>query len=148
MHWRCFPVCVCKKQSCVYAVNTRSKYKEFWQKMDIYLADHMGVYRCEVWEKQITMIEDGKSYKLGNVMVRTCNAAQFISLGKSCVVEEIEDIDDVADDVDPEGGTGRAKVIKGDIVGITGNIKVAAVAMESLLKQTEQLEFAASVTLK
>ena len=75
-----------------------------------------------VWEKQIKVIEDGKGYKLGNVTVRTFNGAKFISLGENCVVEEIEDIGNVVDE-DPEGGVGRAKVVKADIVGIIGNVE-------------------------
>jgi len=67
------------------------------------------------------------------------------------LVEEIEDIGEVADDVNSEDGTGRAKVVKGDIVGILGmltHIKVAVVAMERSLIQKHQLEFAANAIPK
>jgi len=64
-----------------------------------------------VWEKQIPLVEDRKSYKLNNVTVRSFNGTKHISLGENSLVEEIEDIGEVADDVNPEDGTGRAKVI-------------------------------------
>ena len=62
------------------------------------------------------------SYKLGNVTVRTFNAAKFISLSRNSVVEEIEYIGNVVDDVDLEGGVERAEVVKADTVGIIGNV--------------------------
>jgi len=64
-----------------------------------------------------------KSYKLENATVRSYNPTKFISLGENCMVEEIEDIRNVVnDDVDPEGGIERTKVIKGDIIGIIGSV--------------------------
>ena len=85
--------------------------------MDIHLADHTAVYRRVVWENHIEMIKDGKSYKFGNVTVRTFNAAKYISLGENCVIEEIDDIENVIDDEVPEDGVRRANVVKADIVG-------------------------------
>ena len=68
------------------------------------------------------MISDGKSYKLGNVTVRTFNAAKFISSGENCGIEEIDDIGNVVDDENPVDGVRRAIVVKADIVGIIGNV--------------------------
>ena len=105
----------------VQEINIKNSGKKV-KKMDVNLADHTGVHRCVVWEKQIALVEDGKSYKLNNVTVRSFNGTKYISLGENSLVEEIEDIGEVADDVNPEDGTGRAKVVKGDIVGILGNV--------------------------
>ena len=96
----------------IQEVNVKSSGRKL-KKMNMHLAD---VYRYVVWENHIKMIKDGKSYKFGNVTVRTFNAAKFISLGENCVIEEIDDVGNVIDDEDPEDGVRRANVIKADIV--------------------------------
>ena len=110
-------------------VSIKSSGKKL-KKMDIRLADNTAVCRCVVWEKQIKMIEDGKSYKLGIVTVRTFNAAKFVSLGENSVVEEIEDIGNVIDNEDLESGVGRAKVVKAEIVEMLTLIKIVAVVVQ------------------
>ena len=102
----------------IQEVNVKSSDRKL-KKTDIHLAD---VYRYVVWENYIKMIKDGKSYKFGNVTVRTFNAAKFISLGENCVIEEIDDIGNVVDDEDPEDGVRRANVVKAEIVGIICNV--------------------------
>ena len=131
----------------IQEVNVKSSGRKL-KKMDMHLANHTAVYRCVVWENHIKMIKDGKSYKFGNATIRTFNAAKFISLGKNCVIEEIDDIGDVVDDEVLEDGVRRANVVKADIVAMLIHIKVVAVVMERSLKAMHQLEFAASAIQK
>ena len=82
-------------------------------KRDCWFADSTAVYTCVVWEDQIKLLEEEKRYKLSKV--RSFNNRKYLSFGEGC---EIEDIGNVIDDESPESESGRAKVVKGNIVAV------------------------------
>ena len=51
--------------------------------------------------------------------VRSFNNRKYLSVGKGYDVVEIEDIRNVIDHESAESESGRAKVVKGDIVAVT-----------------------------
>jgi len=89
------------------------------RKRDCWFADSTAMYRCVVWEDQIKLLKEEKSYELNKVTVRSFNNRKYLSVGKGYDVVEIEDIRNVIDHESAESESGRAKVVKGDIVAVT-----------------------------
>jgi len=88
-------------------------------KRECLFADSTAVYRCVVWEDQVKVLHEEKSYKLSKATVRSFNSRKYLSVGEGCHIVEIEDIGNVIDDETAESESGRAKVVKGDIVAVT-----------------------------
>jgi len=90
-------------------------------KRDCWFADSTAIYRCVVWEDQIKSLKEEKSYESNKVTVRSFNNRKYLSVGEGCDIVEIEDIGNVIDHdhQSAESESGRAKVVKADIVAVT-----------------------------
>lgn len=75
------------------------------QKQDVAIADATSPARITLWESDIGSLEDGLSYRLTNIVVRSYQGTKYLSLPKNkdgVLIEEIKDIGDVAEDDLPE----------------------------------------------
>ena len=88
------------------------------QKRDFFLSDQTGIYRCVAWESHIELLQENNSYCITNATVRSFNGEKYVSIGQQCEITMIQDIGQVIDSENPEGSSGRAKVIKAEIVTV------------------------------
>ena len=103
--------------SAVEKITVKSTGKNF-TKRDFVLANLTSQRRCVAWEQHVDDVQEDKSYKLMNVIVRSFNGSKYISVGQESEVVTIEDIGEVIDNSTIED-SGCAKVCKGEIIGIT-----------------------------
>ena len=75
-------------------------------KQEVVLADGTAACRCVLWETHTDKVEEGNSYKLENVTVRSFNGSKYLSAGEKAVIKSVQDIGYVVDDLccDETGG--------------------------------------------
>ena len=64
-------------------------------KQDIQLADYTGAVNLVLWEEDVGMLEQGTSYHISGLQVRTFNNERYLSLPKSSKCEITDDLTDV-----------------------------------------------------
>lgn len=63
------------------------------RKQEVYIADHTGSTIVTLWERDVGILEEGKSYKLSKVIVQTYNNTNGLSFAVSAVATAVEDIE-------------------------------------------------------
>ena len=68
------------------------------KKQDVTIADNTSTAKVTLWEQYIGALQDGKSYKLNNFVVREYKNIKFLSMPREgSTIAEIEDIGEVED---------------------------------------------------
>ena len=118
------------------------------RKQDCVVGDCDGCGRVVLWEEDVGKMEEGRSYKLRGVTVRSYRGVAYLSVGKDCEILSVEDIGETAEieegDLEEKGIV--RKVVEGEIDGVmygeeyegcigysakvTGDDKVAAECMK------------------
>ena len=90
------------------------------KKQDCVVGDCDGCGRVVLWEEDVGNMEEGRSYKLKGVTVRSYRGADYLSVGKECEIMSVEDIGETANiqegDLEEKGIV--RKVVEGDIDGV------------------------------
>ena len=72
--------------------------------------------RGVAWKNHLGVLEEGKSYKISCVTVRSFNGAKYLLVGEKSTIESNDcDIGDVAGEELIYDGTGDVTVVKGEI---------------------------------
>ena len=80
----------------VMRVDVEEKLTNGKCKQDVIVADSTGSITCVLWEGDIGMMEEKRSYRLQNVCVNSFRGKKFLSVGKeTCEVSEVSDIGEV-----------------------------------------------------
>ncbi len=91
------------------------------KKQDIVVADKSATGRVTVWENEIGVIKEQKSYKLGGMVVREYRGQKFLSTSKEkSHIELIEDIGEVqsGDEEEEESVGSRSHIKNARILGV------------------------------
>ena len=79
-------------------VDSPSEVKGGKKKQDIIITDATAVARFTVWEDDINRLQQGKSYKLTDVLVREYNSKKYLSTAlENTTIQEVTDIGQVID---------------------------------------------------
>ena len=54
------------------------------------MADSTPACRCVLWEAHTDEVEEGNSYKLENVTVRSFNGSKYLSAGEKAVIKSVQ----------------------------------------------------------
>ena len=73
--------------------------------------------RCVLWEVHTDKVEEGNSYKLENVTVRSFNGPKYLSAGEKAMIESVQDIGYVVGDLCCDETDGMI-VVKAEIVKV------------------------------
>ena len=80
-------------------LHEQTEVKPGLYKQDIVISDATGSARLTVWQDQINILEQDKSYKLDNLTVRSYNGSKYLTLPKSeFVVKNVDDIGEVKEE--------------------------------------------------
>ena len=86
-------------------------------KQDVIVADSTGSITCVLWEGDIGMMEEKRSYRLQNVCVNSFRGNKFLSVGKeTCKVSEVSDIGDV--DINLVSEDGLVHLENVEVIGV------------------------------
>ncbi len=58
----------------------------------------MGTNRLVLWGNDVSSVQIGKTYYFTNLTIKEYNSYKFLSMGKSGVLEPVDDIGEVIDD--------------------------------------------------
>lgn len=83
------------------------------KKQDIVIGDKTGTCRLVLWEDDVGRLTVNKSYVLKNIHVKQFNQMKYLAVTDNTIVEECEDIGDVAS-VDSD----NTHVIKGELIAV------------------------------
>ena len=68
-----------------------------FKKQECVISDKCGSCRLVLWEKLVECVKVGKSYRVNDAAVKMYNGRKYLSSTDDCIVEEINDIGNVAD---------------------------------------------------
>ena len=103
-----------EKPGSVRAVNS---WREL-TKQDCIVGDDTESIRIVLWERDVGSLEEDRSYKMRDVVVRMYRGEKYLSVGDGSTIEEVEDIGEV---VESDGATAsRTNVIDGSITAVLG----------------------------
>ena len=90
------------------------------RKQDCVIGDSEGCGRVVLWEEDVGKLEEGKSYKLIGLTVRSFRGINYLSAGKDSHIENVTDIGETAqlEDGDLEEKGIVRKVVEGEIDGV------------------------------
>ena len=87
-------------------------------KQECKVADATGTIRIVLWEKKISCLQEDRCYKVENVHVKEFQGKKYLSVPDKCTIEDIDEIDDVAEmDSDDERPT-AATVVEGVVKAV------------------------------
>ena len=87
------------------------------KKQDVILADSTAVYRCVVWETNVGKLEVGTCYELKDIVIKSYDGTEYLSLSEHSTIVVIEDIGDVVENTLSCSSTNDFE-IKGEITGV------------------------------
>ena len=89
-------------------------------KQDCVVGDSSACGRVVLWEQDVGRLEEGESYKLTSVSVRSYRGVSFLSVGGDCTIEGVSDIGEIAElhEDDLEDCRVVRKVVDGEIGGV------------------------------
>ena len=61
------------------------------------MADATGTIPIVLWEKKIGCLQEDRCYKVENVHVKEFQGKKYLSVPDKCAIEDIDEIDDVAE---------------------------------------------------
>ena len=68
------------------------------RKQELVVGDETGSCRLVLWEEDVQSLEEGKSYRLGDVGVRKFGVNKYLSYLKTSTKESVDDLEEVNDD--------------------------------------------------
>lgn len=66
-------------------------------KQDVYISDRKGVAKLTLWEEDVGKLEEGVSYKLTDIVVRSYNGTKYLSFSKGALATAIGEGEGVED---------------------------------------------------
>ena len=89
-------------------------------KQDCVVGDVTETVRVVLWEEDVGKLDEDRSYKLTNVIVRMYRGERYLSISDGSVIEEVADIGEIAEPESGGASTSRANVVYGCISAVLG----------------------------
>ena len=86
------------------------------KKQDVTIADNTSTAKVTLWEQYIGALQDGKSYKLNNFVVREYKNIKFLSMPREG--STIAEVEDMASDSDAEERQQIKQLSNAQIIGV------------------------------
>ena len=84
------------------------------------MADATGTIQIVLWEKKIGCLQEDRCYKVENVHIKEFQGKKYLSVPNKCTIEDIDEIDNVAEmDSDDKRPT-AATVVEGVVKAVLG----------------------------
>lgn len=105
---------------------TRKDGKEL-KKQDVNVADLSGCCRLVLWEGDVNKLEEGKSYRLVDVNVKTYAEMKHLSFGPHSSMLSVEDLGEVHEDDDcNEESSSDSRYVEGEISSVISTNEYAS----------------------
>lgn len=110
---------ICKVVQVDEVVNVKKTGGKELKKRDVVVGDETGSCRLVLWEADVDILEEGKSYKLVDVGVRKYGVDKYLSFMSKSSQKLVEDVGDVSEQSIECGETDDfGHVIEGDISAV------------------------------
>ena len=111
-------ICKVVKISDVSSVKKSGDGKEL-KKQDVMVGDETGMCRLVLWEGDVQSLEEGKSYRLTDVGVRSYGGRKYLCYTAKSAMEVVEDVGEVSEEVvEGEESEDSGRSVTGEISAV------------------------------